>query len=61
MKVNLSELDKTVPLQDILNYMLDNKYTVVVNDYPPLPHIEYSIDDLFTVWERIRQVWKAKN
>lgn len=39
---------------EVVDYLLDNNADTVVNDIPMLPHFEYDIQDLETVWRRLR-------
>lgn len=51
----LSKLNKKMSLGEVLNILIDNNYEGVINDLTLAPNIEYSLDDLFTVWDNLKQ------
>lgn len=55
MKINLTDLDPTKDLNEITDFLLDNKIWIIVNNLSDkLPHNEYELKDLETVWDSLR-------
>lgn len=41
-------------LDDLINYCLENDIRTLLNDYAPEPWVEYSLSDMFEVWDKFR-------
>ena len=41
-------------LDDLINYCLENDIRTLINDYSPEPWVEYSLGDMFEVWDQFR-------
>jgi hypothetical protein len=50
----LSTIDPGYTYEMLVDFLLDNGYTGIVNDLPPEPHIEYTLFDLREVWSNLR-------
>jgi hypothetical protein len=55
-KVELSKLDPTLNLEELINFLLDNKCDTVINNIIGPPHVEYELDDLYVVWDRLKKI-----
>jgi len=38
-------------VEEAVNYCLDNNIETLLNDYYPKPWVEYSLSDLYEVWD----------
>lgn len=57
VSIKLSMLDLLLYTEEIINYCLDNSIDTVVNDIGgELPFVEYELDDLLIVWDKLRGV-----
>jgi hypothetical protein len=54
--LELSRLNPMWEIDEVINYLLDNRYDGVINDLTPSPNIEYDISDLFYVWDNLKQI-----
>ena len=53
--MNYLELSKTPNIKDsckLINYLMDNNYTGIVNDISG-NNVEYSLDDLLLIWDNL--------
>ena len=53
--LELSKLDSNLSEEEVVNYLIDNNYVGAINDLTVYPNIEYSLDDLLTVWNNLKQ------
>jgi hypothetical protein len=54
--VKLSGLNPMWEIDEVVNYLLDNRYDGVINDLTPAPNIEYGISDLYDVWDNLKRI-----
>lgn len=52
MYLKLSEVPD-LTTNEVIDFLLDRGATGIINDLTPEPQIEYALDDLLVVWERI--------
>lgn len=50
-KINFKDFKE---LEDLINYCLENDIHTLLNDYSPEPWVEYSLSDMYEVWEQFR-------
>jgi hypothetical protein len=54
-KINLSDLNPYWETDELIDYLLDIKTYILVNDLSDKkPFIEYEMQDLYTVWDNLR-------
>jgi hypothetical protein len=51
----LSSLDLKMSYEEVIDFLLDNRYIGIVNDLTPEPHVEYDLTDLRLVWYSLRK------
>lgn len=56
--INLSLLDLHLKVEDVINYCLDNNINTIINDIATPPHVEYSLDDLYSIWGNFKNLKK---
>lgn len=54
--IKLSEiiLNGCDTLEDVINYCLDRRAESIINDIPPEPWVEYTLQDLEYVWKKLK-------
>ena len=52
-RIELSKLDLTMSLEQVIDYLLDKDCDTIINDYAPEPQIEYDLSDLKYVWKHL--------
>jgi hypothetical protein len=59
--IKLSELDPELDIEEIINFLLDKKIYIVVNDLvTKKPFIKYELNDLYQVWDFLRMTLVLK-
>jgi hypothetical protein len=59
-KIKLSNIPgdaKRWTYEQMIDFLLDQNADTIVNDIPPVPHIEYDLADLEVVWESLRKLF----
>lgn len=54
--IELSKMNPIWEIDEVINFLLDNGYTTIVNDLTPSPNIEYEMDDLYDVWDNLKTI-----
>jgi hypothetical protein len=54
--IELSKLDPTWEIDELINFLLDNGIDTVINDLTLPPNVEYEISDLCNVWENLKKI-----
>lgn len=54
--IELSKMSPIWEIDEVVNFLLDNKYEGIVNDLTPYPNIQYDINDLYDCWNTLKVV-----
>ena len=49
----LSSLDPNLTQEEVMNYLLDNKVYIVINDLLGRPYVKYDLDELLFLWDQL--------
>ena len=61
-KIKLSDLDPTLNVDEIIDFLLDLRVYIIVNDIVrKRPLIEYELDELYEVWDLLRTMIVLQN
>jgi len=59
--IKLSDLDPELNVDQLIDYLLDRKIYIVVNDLSPKkPYVKYELNDLYETWEILRLMLTLK-
>lgn len=55
--IELSKLNPIWEIDEVVNFVLDNRYDGVVNDMMDNPtNLHYDIDDLYQMWDILKEL-----
>ena len=55
--IELSKLNPSWEIDEVVNFVLDNRYDGVVNDLMDNPtNLHYDIDDLYKFWNELKKL-----